>query len=202
MDNPSPTCAKGFEMIHLDITGFYYRFSCELDGIRTVFDLMSKARGVPTANGGKLFFDADPARPNFCQTITVEYPAGSRPKSRQSGDPRPLGLYTYTDDVLDPNNRIVVPNGQTGLHIWQYYITNRDRQIKTGPNEAGNRAIVGFKVSDQEPYGAALEDEDTVTWRLVAIFGIADSIDKNRTMLTEKANGKPLGLKAAISMLK
>ncbi len=188
-------------MIFLDVTGFYYRFECPAAGIRTVFDLMERAKDQSTENGGVLTFESDTQDPVYCQTITVEFPAGSKPKSRQSGELRLTGKYTYTDDVRDTSNRIKVPGGRTGLHVWQYYITDKNGKLKSGVNEKGERRILGFKESDTGAYGAPLADGDTVTWRLVAIF-IADEIDRNMETLVQKADGKPLGLKAAMSMLR
>ncbi|MBM3956140.1 MAG: hypothetical protein FJ309_16285 [Planctomycetes bacterium] len=188
-------------MIHLDITGFFYRYDADAAGIKTVFDLMQAAAGKTSGNGGVLSFDAEPGS-DFCQTITVDYGAGSTPMSRQNGMARPKGRYTYTDDVVTQANRITVPGGVTGVHVWQYYITDEKGKLKSGADAAGNRKIVGFRVSDQPPYGAKLVDGDTVTWRLVAIFGVADAIDANRELLAKKSMGKPLSLKAAMAALR
>lgn len=187
-------------MIHLDITGFYYRYDADPKGIETVYDLMKAAEGKTSGNGGKLSFKPE-AGTVFCTEITVDYDASSTPKSRQSGAPRPKGRYTYTDNVLSPANRITVPGGATGLLVWQYYVTDSNGKLKSGYNAAGERRIVGFLESNKPPYGAELEDEDTVTWRLVAIFGVADEIDTNRELLAKKSMGKPLSLKAAMAAL-
>lgn len=188
-------------MIYLDITGFYYRYAVDPTGITTVFDLMNSAAGKTSGNGGVLTFEPQ-GNSSFCQTITVDYGPASKPESRQSGDARPKGRYSYTDDVTDKKNWIIVPGCVPGFHVWQYYITDADGKVTSGLNTNGERRILGFKESDKPPYGASLKDGFTVTWRLVAIFGLAEIIDNNREILLARSGGKPMGLKAVMAALR
>lgn len=186
-------------MITLDITGFYYRYATSPGGIYSVFDLMNSAQGVRVQNGGVLSFQQDPN--GFVDTITVDYDDNSQPVSRQSGEPRQKTKYSFTDNVRSPVNRISVPGSSTGLLVWQYYITDERGTLKSGADAQGIRTIVPFTLSDQPP-GAPLVDGDTVTWRLVAIFGVADLIDQNKDRLAKINEGGPLSLKAALRALR
>ena len=194
-------------MITLDIAGFYYGHSVPADGITTVVNLMEKARGVRTSNGGVLDFRLDQNN-LFIETISVEYDRVSNPESRQKGLPaaipgrRPTGLYSFTDDVLDPANRISSPGRIPGLHAWQYYITSADGVLKSRGDSDLMRGIAPAAKSDQPPYGVTLIDGDTVVWRLIAIFGLNHFFDSQRVMLLSNSGGRPLGLKAAIEVMR
>ena len=194
-------------MINLDIAGFYYRLSVPAGGIVTVLDLMNAARGVRASNGGVLDFRLDFAD-KFVETISVDYDRTSNPESRQQNltptlpKRRPTGLYSFTDDVTDPANRISSPGRVPGLHAWQYYISDSAGLMKSQIGPTGVRGIAPAAESDQPPFGAPLADGDTVVWRLLGIFGLNHFFDSQRTKLLAKSGGRPLGLKAAIEMMK
>lgn len=195
-------------MITLDIAGFYYRGSVPPSGIVTVLELMKALRGVRTPNGGVLDFRLD-RDDRFIETISVDYDRTSNPESRQQNltpslpKRRPTGLYSFTDDVMDPANRISSPGRVPGLHAWQYYVSDIDGKMKSQFNPTtGLRGIAPVAESDQDPFGAPLADGDTVVWRLIGIFGLNHFFDSQRTMLLAKSGGRPLGLKAAIEVMK
>ncbi|MEO1528291.1 MAG: hypothetical protein AAFX06_22950 [Planctomycetota bacterium] len=193
-------------MINLDITGFYYRIPVEPSGITTVLDLLNAARGSRAPNGGVLDFRLDFSG-EFIETIAVEYDDRSNPESRQenlsSAFPkrRPQGLYSFTDDVTDPANRIVNPGRVPGLHAWQYYIFDAGNQLRSRFGPSGERGIAPVVNSDQPPFGVALNDGDTVVWRLVGIFGLNHFFDFHRNHLISSSRGRPVGFKSAIKTL-
>lgn len=194
-------------MINLDIAGFYYRISVPADGIVTVLDLMNAAKGIRSDNGGVLDFRLD-FYDRFIETISVNYDRASNPESRQENltpslpKRRPTGLYSFTDDVTDPANRISSPGRVPGLHAWQYYISDSTGVMKSQIGPTGLRGIAPVAESDQLPFGAPLADGDTVVWRLIGIFGLNHFFDSQRTMLLAKSGGRPLGIKAAVEAMK
>jgi hypothetical protein len=194
-------------MINLEITGFYFRLSVPADGIVTVLDLMNAASGVESANGGVMDFALDFDQ-RFIETISVNYGRTSTserhrenltvlPKRRPTG-----GLYSFTEDVTEPENRISRPGQVPGLHAWQYYVYDINGRMKS---RVGTTELLGVKPaaeSDQLSLGEPLEDGDTVAWRIVAIFGLNHYFDSKRNMLLAKSGGRTLGLKAAIEVLR
>lgn len=191
-------------MITLDIAGFYYGCSVPADGIVTVLGLMNKAKNVRTSNDGVLNFDLE--NNQYINRLSVTYDGVRNPESRQKGGlglpkARPKGTYEFTDDVFSPSNRIIVPGKVSGLHAWQYYITDVDGRLKSRGKEELTRGIVSAAESDQEPFGKPLVDGDTVVWRLIAIFGLNDILDSQRSMLLAKSGGRSLGLKAAMEIM-
>lgn len=194
-------------MINLDITGFYYQISVPAQGIVTVLDLMNAAKGVKSPNGGVLDFALD-FDGRFVQTISVNYDRNCELKNRQQNltvlpKRRPTGgLYSFTDDVLEPANRLNVAGQVPGLHAWQYRVSDINGRMKS---RIGNTEFLGIGPSN-EPHqlslGEPLEDGDTVTWRIVAIFGLNHYLDSKRNMLLNKSGGRPLGLKTAIEVLR
>ena len=163
--------------ITLDITGMYYRNTVTVDEGATVFQVMQAAAGVPAPNGGIMQFkteDKDGMQRDFVNSITVEYGEGSTPESRQinapaSKDPtRPKGIYTFDDNAAVSASQI--KGGVTYQLAWQYYITNGKTIKNLGDN--GKRGIVPVKRSDDPEIGIKLVDGDTITWRLVAIYGL------------------------------
>lgn len=179
--------------ITVDITGMYYRHTVTMDTPDpTVFEVMQKAALTPAPNGGVMSFKTEdsagrPAKSVNC--ITVDYDATSKPTSRQLVDPgdphtefkdpeRPTGTYTFNDNV-----NVIPPQAGVSFRLaWQYYITNEDPNtgIETIKNKgrSGGRGIVKCKVSNKGIFGITLADGDTITWRLVAIYGLEESVAK------------------------
>jgi hypothetical protein len=198
-------------MITLDITGFYYSFQVPYrNDLKTVFDLMKAAMGEKSNNGGIMTFSLEePPKDDFLSSITVKYGPTGKPTSRQTNlDPtipplRPTGTYSFTDDVTKPANRISSgePGGVPGLLTWQYYIIDKNGVLQSGAGSDRKRTIVPMKLSDKNGQ-RALQDGDTVVWRLVGIFGLNQFFDRNMKLLVEKSNGKPLGVKAAFEIFK
>jgi hypothetical protein len=190
-------------MITLDITGFYYRHETSPGGISSVLDLMNRAQGVRTKNGGVLSFVSDVD--GFVETITVDYDDDSKPTSRQTHDRRLTGRYTYTDSPSNKGNIILVPPGaNAGIHVWQYYITDKNGCLKSGADVEGIRTIIPFTISDKPP-GGPLKDGDTVTWRLVGIFGLEEELrelEERRDELKELLGDEPTSVKRALRALR
>ncbi len=196
-------------MINLEITGFYFRLSVPADGIVTVLDLMNSARGVESANGGVLDFALDFGQ-RFVERISVNHGRTSTseegrqkftvlPKRRPTG-----GLYSFTEDVTEPENRISRPGQVSGTHAWQYYVSDIEGRMKTwiGTTETLGIGATAEAESDQLAIGEPLKDGDTVAWRIVAIFGLNHYFDSKRNLLLAKSGGRPVGLKAAIEVLR
>lgn len=194
-------------MINLEVTGFYYQLSVPADGIVTVIDLMNAARGVKSPNGGVMDFALD-VDGRFIETIAVKYDRTSTfgssqrnltvlPKRRPTG-----GLYSFTDDAIAPANRISRPGQVPGLLAWQYYVSDINGRMKSRIGTTEPLGIGTAAESDQLALGEPLEDGDTVAWRIVAIFGLNHYFDSKRDMLLAKGGERPIGLKAAIEVLR
>lgn len=196
-------------MINLEITGFYFRLSVPADGIVTVLDLMNSARGVESANGGVMDFALDFGQ-RFVERISVNHGRTIAseedrqkftvlPKRRPTG-----GLYSFTEDVTEPENRISRPGQVSGTHAWQYYVSDIEGRMKSwiGTTEPLGIGATAEAESDQLAIGEPLKDGDTVAWRIVAIFGLNHYFDSKRNLLLAKSGGRHVGLKAAIEVLR
>ncbi|MGF1449380.1 MAG: hypothetical protein ACFB20_08195 [Opitutales bacterium] len=170
----------------LDITGFYYALTVEGGDAAnllgdTVKALTSFAVGKNGVNGGVLTradFDAK----GFLSCATVDFTGeGARPASRQQrpdGKPPlpnpPRGIYSYDDTI----SNVVAPGcgGTISFSlVWQYYIFGKNNVLKTGNAGTTVRTIFSAGNSNKE---APLEDGDRVVWRLVAIGGLKERVDR------------------------
>lgn len=185
--------------ITLDITGFYYSIEVDSSGANSVLDVLNRANGVRADNGGVLSFDLDSA--GFVKKLTVAYDGGSDPKSRQNnsafGLERPVGIYSYSDDVLNSANRIGNSGNVPGLLVWQYYVFDQNGRAK---NESVITPPERVITSASEPFGLA--DGDRIVWRLVGIFGLNQFIDAAREEITTESKGQSLSLKAAAELFR
>ncbi|MDP4021039.1 hypothetical protein Q8W71_00245 [Methylobacterium sp. NEAU 140] len=180
--------------IKLDITGFYYSIDVDSSGVTTVLDVLNRANGIRSPNGGVLSFRLDKG---FVSSLTVEYDGQSSPKSRQNNSPfgpnRPVGIYSYTDDVFSQSNRISNSGNIPGLLAWQYYIFD-----SAGKQKSGDRTIVPVSKASTT---FQIQDGDRIVWRLIGIFGLNQFIDAAQQNLVAEAKGQPLSLKAAGDIL-
>ncbi len=169
--------------ITIDITGMYYRNTVNIDKENpTVFDVMQAAAGVRAPNGGMMAFttvDKNFMEYPFVNSITVFYDDESLPMTRQTGassvktPQRPKGVYTFNDNNTVSESQI--DDGISYQIAWQYYVSNGKTIKNLGVD--GARGIVPVKNSNQAPNGIPLADGDTITWRLVAIFGLAETLE-------------------------
>ena len=191
--------------ITIDITGFYYSFDVPFDeDIKTVFDVMHRASGKRAPNGGVLSFDLDDQQ-KFVNEITVNYDSTSKPMTRQKGGSlipeRPIGRYSFTDNVLDSQNRVNWTGGQAGLLAWQYYVFDSGNTLKSQFGANGERVVIPATTSDRGDGAVILADGDRIVWRVVAIFGLPKIFDANMQMLVANSEGAGLSMKAAAEML-
>ena len=191
--------------VTLDITGFYYSTTIDLtDKIKTVEDVMDAAKDKPGDQGGQLSFVRNKIDKRFIDTITVDYPEGSTPVTRQKNGKKPLerptGKYTFTDDITDKRNRIDWTGGEPGILAWQYYVFDSKRTLKSS-GKNNERVILPMAESDRKPDGVTLEDGDRIVWRLVTIFGIASIIDAKMDMLVAKGGKGPMSVKNAMALI-
>lgn len=194
-------------MIILDIPCFYYHMPVPPDGIATVLDLMNAAKGAESPTGGVLDFELDRNR-RFVQTISVHHRRKSDPECRYQNlsvlpTRRPTGgNYSFTDDVTDPKNWINGPGRVPGLHTWQHYVFDSQGRTKSHLCPTGLRDIAPLAETQPLATGEPLEDGDRAVWRLVALFGLNHFFEAHRDTLRVKTDGKPIGLKSAIAILR
>ena len=159
--------------IILDVTGFYFSTTVDIDNPKTVQEIMEKAALQTASQPTKLDFGprldaARGAKLNFIQVVFDGQPPVSRQK-RPGG-----GVVTKVDRKYIFDDTAQVLTGPTNLGqaqyqlAWQYYVSDKTGRIRNGtPATGGDRTIVPFSVDAKE---YAFEDGDVVTWRLVGIF--------------------------------
>lgn len=191
--------------ITLDITGFYYSIEVNSEGVNNVLEVLEKANGVRSDNGGVLTFEVAPSALDpekfFVTKLTVNYDADSNPTSRQNNSSIPgrreIGTYSYTDDVTSTANRIGEPGNVGGVLVWQYYVFDQAGKSK---NESGINPPARKITPVNENFG--LTDGDRIVWRLVGIFGLNEAIDNAPAGMLDGSDGQPLSLKAAAELYK
>jgi hypothetical protein len=164
--------------INLDITGMYYRAVVDMENNPTVLRVMEEAAKQSAGSDAVMTFDNVDSGGNpspFVNYISVEYFGKNIPMSRQSGAERPQGKYSYNDN----KGRLVaqIP-GEVSLQLaWQYYVTTKDKFVKNLGAD-GERCIIPAGTSNTGKGAIILVDGDTVTWRLVAIYGLPEAVMK------------------------
>lgn len=160
--------------ITVDVTGFYFSETVPFTKQETVQEVMEQVASKTQGRGTE--FDFGPRRGvvgrklNF---IKVKFTCDA-PRSRQVDPATGIGrekadrYFFYDDSDLTPMGE--TNDGQAQFVLaWQYYVTDQNGTLKNGtPQGGGFRTIVPFS---QKSENYVFSDGDTITWRLVAIFG-------------------------------
>ncbi|WP_295526737.1 hypothetical protein [Novosphingobium sp. Chol11] len=171
--------------IFIDIAGMFYRHRVTVGENPSVFDVMDAVRGQRALHGGgTLQFDIEPSATienpdgspmEFISYIEVTYDDNSKPVSRQGNGEIISGVYAFNDGTK------VFPDKQDGnirfQLVWQYYVTSKLGVVKNLGKD-GSRKIVGLKSNNLMPPDITLESGDTIMWRLVAIFDLEQTAEK------------------------
>jgi hypothetical protein len=146
--------------INLRVVGIQFQKEVTVDKKKpTIEDVMYAAGGGPED------FKFIKAPDGTLQTASAHIP---KKKSISSGREIAAGLYSLSDGVVDGNS----------LSTWQWYLIRDGKQIN-----AANGKIERF--SDPLPAAYALQDGDTIVWRLVIVLN-SPTLPKSGTSFEAK----------------
>ncbi len=173
--------------INLDIAGMYYsRHAITVPVGSTVKDVMLEAVRLDTTSPNRRLSFTGETSPNgqeYLSSIEIAHlvPAESR---QLSGRLYPVGRYVGRDtpvsfvqsSVTGSSPVISADDGSLrSVLAWQYYVYDKnfvDKNRRAGKSSAKDKASMGRSII---PYNTAdeqnaLEEGDTIVWRLVVIF--------------------------------
>lgn len=182
-----------------EITGFYFRKTLQPGmaqgkSVRAITEMLQDTKGD---DGGTLLASQFDSK-GFLQRLTVSF-RDQDPKSGQIRRPEdfagpaphepqvfPRGVYSYRDL---PKNSFAGDGLISFSPSWQYYIFGRDNKLKNaaqrGPNdELLPRTIIPAGSSNTGDNSVEIVDGDRITWRLVAIGGVADALREKEKKLS------------------
>ncbi|MEL6316855.1 MAG: hypothetical protein AAFR16_04345 [Pseudomonadota bacterium] len=179
--------------VRFEIVGFYYRKSIPAEEAvgKTVQKITRSLLDTPSDDGRGTLFAAQFDGEGFLQRLSVSFReqpplSGQATRAGPGAEPQsfPRGVYSYKD---------VTQNAFHGDGLisfspaWQYYIFDRENRLKSGARAAEDgfrRTIVPAGESNQPPDGVEVADGDRISWRLVAIGGVAEAMRDVEERLT------------------